>query len=453
MTSSVDFAPSVTLYEMIEMNRVSETQLERLEADICQGAANLTSALHAWLLLVAEFDRREGWARWETQSCAAWLSWQVGLDMRAAREKVRVARALTEFPLISAAMAAGQLSYSKVRAITRIVEPETERALVDMALAGTSNHVEKIVTAFRRSEPVTAEAEQAQHDRRSFGHRIDDDGSIVVTIRLPAEPGRALLAAVERFTVTEPHCDLAQCRADGLIDMAECAVANIDQPATGTDRYLVTMHVHGTTSDAEDSQCTIATGDGTSTADATSTGHVSVSRDLARRLCCDACMETLIADSAGNPLHLGRRSRIVPDRLRRAARLRDGRCRFPGCTRKGWVDIHHIVHWADGGHTDIDNVMCLCRTHHRAVHEGGWTITGTPQGVVQFVAPSGQTVNDVITAPIGDKTHVDAHQRTATDARCRWLGERLDLSMALDALHSRRPHPTCPAGTLPGECG
>ena len=112
--------------------------LERLEAAIWQGAANLTSAEHDWLLAVAEFDRRRGWERWEVQSAAHWLSWQVGLDLRAAREKVRVARSFEQFPRIAAAMADGRLSYSKVRAITRIATPATEQELVDMALAATT---------------------------------------------------------------------------------------------------------------------------------------------------------------------------------------------------------------------------------------------------------------------------------------------------------------------------
>lgn len=135
-----------------DISRLDRVPLEQLEAVICQGAANLTAAERDWLLAVAEFDRRDGWTSWGCVSSAAWLSWQVGLDLRAAREKVRVARALLRFPLISAAMGRGALSYSKVRAITRIALPATESALVDMALAGTTNHVERIVSGYRRVE-------------------------------------------------------------------------------------------------------------------------------------------------------------------------------------------------------------------------------------------------------------------------------------------------------------
>jgi hypothetical protein len=224
----------------------SSRPLEQLEAVICQGAANLTAAEHAWLLAVAEFDRREGWKLWECQSCAAWLSWHVGLDIRAAREKVRVARALEQFPTISAAMTTGQLSYSKVRAITRIATAECEQALVGMALAGTTNHVERIVSAYRRAEPVAAERERAQHDRRGLHHTVDEDGSILITVRLTAEAGTAVLSAIEQFTAP-PSVEadgspvpVSQRRADALVDMVELAAR---PTGTASPRYLAHVHV------------------------------------------------------------------------------------------------------------------------------------------------------------------------------------------------------------------
>ena len=213
---------------------------------ICQGAANLTAAEHDWLLAVAEFDRREGWKLWECASCAAWLSWQVGLDIRAAREKVRVARALERLPLVDASMAEGHLSYSKVRAITRIATPESERALVDMALAGTTNHVERIVSAYRRAEPIEVEREQLQNDRRSLRHHIDDDGSVVITVRLPAEAGTLVLSAIEQLvapSTPEPdgtRISLATRRADALVELA---LVPRDEAQETSSRYLVTLHV------------------------------------------------------------------------------------------------------------------------------------------------------------------------------------------------------------------
>ncbi|MSX93182.1 MAG: DUF222 domain-containing protein, partial [Actinobacteria bacterium] len=188
-----------------EIPDLSDMPLERLEAELCQGAANLTAAEHTWLLQLAEFDRRLGWELWGCNSCVHWLVWQVGLDARTARDKVRVAQALTQFPLISSAMRLGHLSYSKVRAITRVVVAETEHSLVDMALAGTTNHVERIVAAYRRATPKSDGAhDHAAHDRaawagRGLTHRLNDNGTITITMTVPTEPGVAFLSAVETF--------------------------------------------------------------------------------------------------------------------------------------------------------------------------------------------------------------------------------------------------------------
>ena len=101
-------------------------QLEALAAEICTMAGHINAANYRWLTLIAEFDRRNGWADNCTQSCAHWLNWKCGIGMGAAREKVRVARALEDLPIVSAAMECGALSYSKVRAITRVACSNTE---------------------------------------------------------------------------------------------------------------------------------------------------------------------------------------------------------------------------------------------------------------------------------------------------------------------------------------
>ena len=123
---------------------------ERLEAEIATLAAHLSAAECRWLQLVAEFDRREAWLQWGCRTCAFWLSWKCGLDIRSAQEKLRVAHALEELPLVTEAFAAGSLSYSKVRAISRIATPENEEALVTLGLRATAAHMESIVRAVPR---------------------------------------------------------------------------------------------------------------------------------------------------------------------------------------------------------------------------------------------------------------------------------------------------------------
>ena len=413
--------------------------LEQLEAVICQGAANLSAAERDWLLAVAEFDRREGWAQWGCVSCAAWLSWQVGLDLRAAREKVRVARRLCEFPLISAAMGRGELSYSKVRAITRIVEPSTESALVDMALAGTTNHVERIVSAYRRAESVELHAEERQHERRSLHHSFDADGSMVITIRVPAEAGTVILSAVETFVapakpdaagVVEP---LNVRRADAMVAMAQVGAASPDCTSAAS-QYLVTVHV-----DAE----TLAGADGEGRCDLIGHGDaitnpVGVSCATARRLACDGDVEVVVEDRDGNPLYMGRRSRLVRGKLRRAVHARDTCCRFPGCNRRARAETHHADDWSLGGLTNIDKVVLLCRFHHHMVHEGGWQVVASPTEGFVFRSPNGRCLDAAPPVMVGRHEAVGAHSRTARDGRCKWGGEVLDLDLALTALFSRR---------------
>lgn len=220
------------------MDTVADEPLEQLEVRIWQGAANLAAAECDWLLAVAEFDRREAWAPWECVSCAAWLSWQVGLDIRTAHEKVRVARALLANPLIRAAMASGQLSYAKVRAISRIVAADTEKMLVELALASTAAQVERFVTAYRRSEDSTAEAAARQHSRRRLTHHLESDGSITIVARLPAADPMRVLAIVESGLAPPMdddgrHLPIDQRRADALVE-AVCA---------GASGELVHVHV------------------------------------------------------------------------------------------------------------------------------------------------------------------------------------------------------------------
>ncbi len=427
--------------------------LEQLEAVICQGAANLSAAERDWLLAVAEFDRRQGWASWECVSCAAWLSWQVGLDIRAAREKVRVARALDQFPLISSAMGRGELSYSKVRAITRIVEPATEAALVDMALAGTTNHVERIVSAYRRAEQAELSVEQQQHERRGLHHMRDDDGSVVITIRVPVAAGAIILSAVEQFVVPAASDELGHVeslsarRADAMVALAQSGAA--PEGLGRSSQYLVTVHVDADTliDDEVVGRCDLI-GAGDSLPE-----PIGVSRSTAQRLMCDGDVETVVEDHDGNPLYMGRRSRLVRGKLRRAVEARDQhRCRFPGCARRGRAEAHHSVDWILGGRTDIDRVLLLCPFHHHRVHEGGWKIEPDPQHGFLFRSPNGRTVPTSPPILSCERAVVDAHKRQALDGRCRWGGERLDLGLALDALFSRRDLAMRLANTLPGEC-
>ncbi len=171
-------------------------QLARLGDRIAELSARIQAATYELLVLIREFDEREGWDG--CLSCAEWLSWRAGLSLGAAREHVRVARALGELPKLSDAMRRGRVSYSKVRAVTRVATPEDEQTLLDVALAGTAAHVERIARAWRRIDRNVEQAEERrQQASRGLRTWVDEDGMVVVRGRLTPEVGAVLRRALE----------------------------------------------------------------------------------------------------------------------------------------------------------------------------------------------------------------------------------------------------------------
>jgi hypothetical protein len=419
--------------------------IHELAADICTLAGRINAANHRWLVLIAEFDRRKGWTQSSTQSCAHWLNWKCGIAMGAAREKVRVAHALENLPKISAAMENGGLSYSKVREITRVAKAETEDYLLMIAEHGTAQHVEKFVRAYRRcqeAEELSREQRQQQNRRVSF--RYDDDGSLILDCRLPAEIGarvmKALDVAIEDVprdvpagTSKEPVRFSAR-RADALALMAESFLAHGAIEAAGAERHQIVVHVaQETLRDRKAGCCEFEDGP-------------SMAAETARRLACDASVVILTENEDGEPLNVGRKTRTISAPLRRVLNSRDKGCRFPGCANTRYMDAHHIDHWANGGETKPSNLVSLCRFHHRAVHEGGIRIERLDDGALRFVKANGVPVDCVVpgfTQPRGNWREMPEGVLVA-----RWLGERMDLGLAVDLMIQKAMRTKdVPAGT------
>ncbi|HEU4779250.1 MAG TPA: DUF222 domain-containing protein [Steroidobacteraceae bacterium] len=425
--------------------------ITEIAAEICTLAGRINAAHHRWLKLIAEFDERKGWSDGGSQSCAHWLNWKCGLAMGAAREKVRVARALQKLPKVAAAMELGTLSYSKVREISRVGNDGNEDYLLMIAECGTAAHVEKLVRAYRRcqeAEELSREARQKQS--RSVSLRYDDDGSLIMSCRLPAEAGAMMLKALELALEKLPADTLATRkvtagtsrervpfsvrRADALALFAEGFLAHEVLECHGTDRHQIVVHVaEETLRERTAGCCEFEHGP-------------SIAAETARRFACDASIVTLIENEGGEPHNLGRKTRTISAPLRRLLNARDKGCRFPGCANARYIDAHHVVHWANGGETKPANLISLCRFHHRAVHEGGMRIEILDDGAFRFVKPDGECLDDVApgcTQPLGDWRQLpDGAQAD------RWRGERMDYDIAVDLLiqHSRRGRDV-PAGT------
>lgn len=221
-------------------------------------------------------------------------------------------------------------------------------------------------------------------------------------------------------------------RADGLVAMAETLLAHGARPLSGGERTLVTIHVDaGVLAGAEEAgTCTIERG-------------ATLSRETLERLGCDASVVVALENARGEVLDVGRKTRSVPPAMRRALQARDGGCRFPGCDRHRFVDAHHIEHWAGGGETRLGNLLLLCRAHHRLVHEGGYALSSPAPGELVFRRPDGRVIEPVPSCAAGG--HCDGREIVEDNVRlglgidadtgaCRWDGQPMDLTMAVDGM-------------------
>jgi hypothetical protein len=415
--------------------------IDELATEICTLAGHINAANHRWLMLIAEFDQRNGWNDGGSQSCAHWLNWKCGVAMGAAREKVRVARALEKLPKVAAAMASGSLSYSKAREITRVATAETEEYLLMIAEHGTASHVENLVRAYRRCQDAEElSREKRQQESRSVTCRWDDDGSLIMTCRMPAEAGakvqKALDLALEDVPAgtSEDRAPFSMRRADALAQIAESYLAHGALEVRGTDRHQIVLHVaEETLRDRKAGCCEFEDGP-------------SMAAETARRFACDASIVHLTENEDGEPLDVGRKTRTISAPLRRVLNARDKGCRFPGCANKRYIDAHHVVHWANGGETKPSNLVSLCRFHHRAVHEGGFRIEMLDDGALRFVKPDGEAVDNVApgyTQPPGDWTKMPEGKMSN-----RWRGEKMDLDLAIEVMmQNAKRAKDVPAGT------
>jgi hypothetical protein len=352
---------------------------------------------------------------------------------------VRVARALGFLPRLARALATGELSYAKVRALTRVATPETEEQLLAFGRAGTAAHVERLVRGWRRVDQQAESRETARrHASRALHVYQDEDGMVIVRARLTSEAGSALMQALAaaretlyRQTINvsaETPGDvpaempsMAQQQADALALVAETALHHGIDPGAPGERYEVVVHV-----------------DAPMLADPEALGQsvledgAHVSPETSRRLACDASRVLMRHDAEGRVTEVGARTRTIPRG-----------CCFPGCGLP-FGQGHHIRHWAHGGPTTLSNLALLCRRHHRAVHEEGYQVKRQADGELRFCRPDGRPLPQVPppaavpSDPVNalraahDAQGLHVHARTSLP---EWLGERLDVGYAIDVLH------------------
>lgn len=339
---------------------------------------------------LAEFERRGAHADDGFLSVSAWLVARHRLAASTATRRVRMARAIDAMPQAAEAFSAGELSDAAVAllASARDVDPDafarSEEALLQAARTLPVASLRSVIEYWRQAQDL-AEAEReedARFERRNLNVSPTLGGTVRVDGDLDPETGQdlisALRAVMDADARAQPGPELrrpGQRRADALGQICRSWMDRSDRPAILGERphVVVTLDLEALEGRAGRSELQDAG---------------PITPGAARRIACDAKVSRVITNGPTQPLEIGRASRVIPPSLRRAVVVRDGGCRFPGCGRpSGWCDAHHVRHWAEGGETSFDNLLLLCRPHHRAIHRGfGIEMV---DGVPVFTRPDG----------------------------------------------------------------
>jgi len=359
--------------------------IEELDRNILNICTRINAATYELLILIREFDERAGWLQWGLKNCAEWLAWRCDLSMTTALEKVRVAHALKTLPAISSAFSLGELSYTKVRELTRVANRSNEDELLAFALRTTAANVAERCRELRMgSEASLGTAERAYANRSLRVRRDAQRGMMTITVELPMDTGELLETALDKARDDDAlevpglaDASWSTRQADAFVNMVNGYLCGDNGNEASHDNYLVTVHVQ---------QSALTGGEGRS----------ALPIESVKRLCCDSKAVVITEDDNGEPLSIGRKSRIIPKAIARAVRARDHNCcTFPGCHNNRFLHCHHVEHWSNGGETSLANLMLLCTKHHTLVHEGGFRIEKDYRDNWFFVRPDGIAVPEV----------------------------------------------------------
>ncbi|MCG8370964.1 MAG: HNH endonuclease [Proteobacteria bacterium] len=359
--------------------------IDELEHNILTHCMRINVATYQLLLMIREFDERCGFLKWGLESAAEWLAWRCDFSTTTALEKVRVARALKDLPLVSDRFSSGELSYSKVRALTRVATSSNEQELVDFALQHSTAFVARRCQELRLGDVSSHSVAETAFASRSLRLRRDARrGMLAVTIELPLEAGELIEKALDKARDDEclEHPDIldttwSKRQADAFVTMVKSFLAGGVCEGSAPDTYLVNVHVDQSALKGDP-------------------GRSSLPIETVRRLCCDGPAVTIVENGKGQPIHIGRKSRVLTEAIKRIVRARDNDCcRFPGCRNRRFLHFHHVDHWANGGESCPGNILMLCTRHHSLVHEGGFRIEKDFNDAWYFIRPDGVAVPEI----------------------------------------------------------
>ncbi|HWH29344.1 MAG TPA: DUF222 domain-containing protein [Mycobacteriales bacterium] len=428
--------------------------IDELADGICLRAGRIAAAEAELLAWIAEFDRRGGWSGPGMLSCGHWLSWRTGLSLGTAHERVRVAHRLEELPEVAAAFADGRLSYSKVRAITRVAETGDGVDWVMLGRSSSAAQLEKIVRGVaraRHNELAETDPQAAAWPLRT-SLRYDEHGNFTLTIRGPAQYAPVVRAGLEakkaqlqrdRDAAAQPGSDPATRGADPATQTADPADETADpadetacpageagdpaddgpQPAPVTDADALLALTQQALADENQTHPGI-----TRRRRRQLTAHIDPLSGWARQsdgeLLPPTSLRTIMKTLPGRdgavrlrPLttadlrrhDLGRNQREASAALRELLGTIDGeRCRFPGCTRHKKLHAHHVRFWSAGGRTDLDNLVLVCSRHHTLIHTQGFQLVLHPDRRLEVHTADGVPVLHHPALPWGDPADLAA---------------------------------------------
>jgi hypothetical protein len=378
------------------MDDLSQVPTERLEADLVAHAAVESAGLATVLRVLREFDSRQAWGSWECRSAAHWMAWKCGLSLPAGIERVRVAHALANLPLVDAAFAEGKLSYSKVRAITRVATADDEETWVSIGEYGTAAQLDRLASAFRK---VNRQDALDQIASTGLSWSTLNDGSIEFTLRLPAETATAVIKGLDQ----EVELVMGAKRSVLLAEAATRLLSGVATVQAG-----VVVHLHDDHAYVEDGP--------------------SIHPDLAEALACDGPVSTVI-DTPHGPVIKDRRT--APTKTQRKwLATRHPQCQIQGCHHTGHFHAHHVVERRQGGKTVLTNLIRVCAFHHRMIHLHRLLLVLHPDRTLEVFRSDGTPIDKDLTMTQWMQAPVDDPNRITG----KWCGDTLSIPDCFDAL-------------------
>jgi hypothetical protein len=357
---------------------VTDDNDEALVNGIDAEHARIAAAQRRMLKLIAQADRRKSWVDVGARDTAHWLSIRYGISYWKAQRWIATAHALESLPLVSDALASGELHVDKAVELTRFATPETESRLLIWAGGVSCGAIRrKADVATRRTREEVVDVERS---RSLTWWTFDEGRRFGLQGELPSAQGAVVAKALDRLARQVPVmpdeegvAGTEARRADALVALCSTGSRPEDEP----DRATIVVHARIDGLDGRLSGCEIEDGP-------------AIDVDAAHRLACNARRQTVVEDSTGLPVRLGRVTREPPAWMVRHLKYRDGECRFPGCGSRRFTQAHHIVWWDRNGRTDLENLVLVCTFHHRLVHEYGWRVRRDEDGTVTWFRREGQ---------------------------------------------------------------